>query len=376
MKKVLVLTELRTHYGRQILSGLMMEARAHDWWNTMRLTASETDRDAIAQVLAQVDGVIVRDASPEVMEELKGQEVPTVVLRGAMGEPVEESETMKAAAHVDDASVGALAVEELKRLSVKHWGFVGFEGVGWSRGRGEALMNHPAVVHAIELRGNERESWSGVLRLAEWLRKVPKPIGVFGCSDSAGLTVLQACQYAGFSVPNQVAVIGVDNDVQLCHTSVPPLSSIDLHATGVGQRAAWQLANMLGLPTKAEPVISPARLVARESSHEVDRYFLCYQKAVEWLSSNALRGPSVDELSDVTGISRRGLERAFEKHAKVSPASVIREHRMKAIEILLARDSLTLDRIAAQAGFTDAAGLSNFVKRQTGKSPRELRETL
>lgn len=336
--------------------------------------SKERDVDVISRVLAQVDGVIGRDVSDEIMAEVVGQEIPAVVLRSAGAGPVDAG--VSEGAHVNDGEVGALALEELERLSVKHWGFVGYEGVRWSIDRGEKLMNQRVNVHEIALEEAEREGWQGVFRLVEWLQDLPKPIGVFACSDAAGVSVVQACEFLGLKVPSQVAVIGVDNDVRLCQSCSPPLSSIDLHAAGVGKRAAWQMASLLGLAVGEEPRIGEPRLVARESSHDVDRYFLYYRKALEWLTDHALRGPSVEEVAEVAGVSRRGLERAFGKHANESPATVVREYRMKAIEKLLAREALSLDRVASQAGFADSAGLSNFVRRYKGLSPRDLRAVL
>jgi len=348
----------------------------NDWWHSLQMSSREVNVDRIARVLTHVDGVIGRNISEEIVDELEGQEVPTVVLRSASAGDLPESEFVCEAAHVDDACVGAMAVLEIERIGLKNWGFVGYEGVGWSRSRGEAMMNKDAEVYAVELTEEERSGWGGVLRLMNWLCEVPKPIAIFGCCDEAGVAVTQACGMAGISVPSEVIVLGVDNDVRLCQASFPPLSSIDLQAFSVGKRAAWQMAKILGMEVGEEPEILAPRLLARESSHDVDRYFLCYRKAVEWLAENALRGPKVEELSEVSGVSRRGLERAFSKHANVSPASVIRNYRLKAIEELLVRENLSLERVASQAGFADPAGLSNFVRRQKDMSPRELREFL
>lgn len=373
MKKVLVLAELGNHYGHELLSGILERSGGNHWWQTWRLSSSETNMDAIGTVLAQVDGVILRHATPEIISEVEGQDIPCLVVRGTQGWLKIKGDRVQEAKHVNDASVGEVAVHELQRLAVKHWGFVGVKDVSWSRMRGEALINYPAKVHALEVTMDECYGWSGVLRLANWLKKVPRPIGIFACSDRVGLMVMQACHYAGIKVPKEVAVIGVDNDVQLCRSGIPTLSSIDLNANDVGQHAAWQMAGMLDLERGDEPAIRAPRLVARESSHDVDRRFLAYQKALEWLHVHALQGPTVDEIAAAVGLSRRGLERVFCQFANESPAEVMRGYRMIEIGKLLKQENVILERIAMQAGFTDAAGLSNFVKRQTGKTPNELR---
>ena len=120
--------------------------------------------------------------------------------------------------------------------------------------------------------------------------------------------------------------------------------------------------------------IAPAVMVVRESSHEVDRYLLTYQSATDYISGQAIRGPSVADVADACGISKRGLERAFGKHGTGSPAEIIREQRLAGILRLLKNQSLGLANIARQSGFSDASGLSNFIKRVTGKPPGAWRE--
>ena len=185
---------------------------------------------------------------------------------------------------------------------------------------------------------------------------------------------MHACKLAGLSVPEEVAVIGVDNNYLLCESSSPSLSSIDIHAADLGRMAMYQLGERLELDWEGgakhqEPTV----MVIRESSHQVDRYLLFYQIAVNYITSHALRGPSVAEVAESSGLSKRALERVFAKHASVSPGEMIREYRTNGILQLLKNQSLNLSMIAQQSGFADASGLSNFVKRVTGKSPGEWR---
>ena len=170
--------------------------------------------------------------------------------------------------------------------------------------------------------------------------------------------------------PEEVAVIGVDNDGLLCESSSPSLSSVDLHAAEIGRAAAGHLTQLLkGELSDPLPHIAPAVMVVRESSHEVDRYLLVYQSAMNYIANHALRGPHVADVANACGVSKRGLERAFAKHAGGSPAEIIREQRTAGILRLLKNQSLGLANIAQQSGFSDASGLSNFIKHVTGKPP-------
>ena len=174
-----------------------------------------------------------------------------------------------------------------------------------------------------------------------------------------------------------MAVIGVDNDRLLCESSSPSLTSIDLKAVDVGRAAVEELGVKLGVyEPKTELSVEPAVLVSRESSHRKDRYGLVYQKAMDYIEARPLENTNVASLAKFCGVSRRGLERAFVKCVGSSPAAVMRDRRVEAILELLRDKSVKLDTLAQLAGFADAVGFSNFVKRMTGFPPGELRDRL
>ena len=248
----------------------------------------------------------------------------------------------------------------------------------WSEARMKSFHSYATSLgvsnDTLALPTNARLNWESVQMIADWLKKLPKPCGVLACNDEAGLDVLHACQLIGVSVPHEVAVIGVDNDRLLCESTTPSLSSIDLRAADVGREAALQLKALLeGDATDYASPMNPATTVVRSSSHDVDRYMLPYQKAIDFIHARALRNMRVSDVARACGISRRGLERAFEKCAESSPAAVMRDKRIEAIITLLKDKTASLESSSQQAGCSDAAGLSNFVKRMTGKTPGAFR---
>ncbi|BDS07948.1 XylR family transcriptional regulator [Oceaniferula spumae] len=320
-----------------------------------------------------IAGVIARGLKPELQSFLQQSGIPLVAIRG-----VETSDDDRSnGPHVDDEAIGGKAGGEFQYLNLGYWGFVHWQGVAWSEARRQSFQAYAdsqgAKNSTLSLSQDERHCWDGVMKILDWLKGLSKPCGVLACNDEAGLDVLHACQLAGFSVPEQVAVIGVDNDRLLCESTVPPLSSIDLHAADVGKAAARQLRDLLGGDDGKEIHISQASMVVRESSHEIDRYLLTYQKAMDVISAKAVGGTSVAEVAGDCGVSRRGLERAFEKYSNESPAGVIRQQRLSAIIHLLKSQPVSLEHLAQQTGFSDSAGLSNFIKRMTGKAPGAFR---
>lgn len=323
-----------------------------------------------------VQGAITRGLDGSLINVLRDQGIPVVSIRGHKSRSGDEEIDL----HVDDEAIGGKAGVEFERLNLDYWGFVHWQGVAWSEARKNSFQAYSnyrgARLSIVSLTEDERYSWDSVLKIQLWLEKIPKPCGVLACNDEAGVDVLHACKLAGLSVPDEVAVIGVDNDRLLCESTVPTLSSIDLHAADVGKAAAGRLLNMLDVDCDLENKahLGQSSMVVRESSHEIDRYLLVYQKALDYIGSQALAGPSVTKVADSCGVSRRGLERAFEKHSGRSPAEVIREQRLESIIRLLKNQTLNLTNLAEQAGFSDAAGLSNFIKRMTGQAPGMFRQ--
>ncbi len=375
-KPTIMLIAIRQgHFSREFLRGVLDAEVSGQDYNVWVVPPMEECGHLKACVSSQnVVGVIARGLAAELVEFLDECRIPVVSIRG----PQDTGMRAYGGIHVDDDLVARLAGDEFVRLNLRQWGFVGWQDVIWSEARKKSLLgfaqSNEVDAKVLSLSEQQRFGWSGVSAIASWVEMLDKPCGILACNDEAGVAVLHACKLAGLSVPDEVAVIGVDNNSMLCESSSPSLSSIDLHAADLGRMAMRQLAEILGFELKGGAEHQePALMVIRESSHEVDRYLLFYQIAVSYITSHALRGPSVAEVADSSGLSKRALERVFAKHATVSPGEMIREHRKDAILRLLRNQSLNLSMIAQQSGFADASGLSNFVKRVTGKPPGQWR---
>ena len=375
-KPTIMLIAIRQgHFSRELLRGVLDAQLSGQDYNVWVVPPMSDRQHLDACISSQnVIGVIARGLANELVEYLEEHRIPVVSIRG----PRDTELLPSSGIHVDDDLVARLAGAEFDRLNLRQWGYVGWKGVTWSEAREQALVgfsqSQAADVKVLSLSEEKRDGWKGVAEIAKWVQGLVKPCGILACNDEAGVAALHACKLAGLSVPEEVAVIGVDNNYLLCESSSPSLSSIDIHAADLGRMAMYQLGERLELDWEGgakhqEPTV----MVIRESSHQVDRYLLFYQIAVNYITSHALRGPSVAEVAESSGLSKRALERVFAKHASVSPGEMIREYRTNGILQLLKNQSLNLSMIAQQSGFADASGLSNFVKRVTGKSPGEWR---
>ncbi len=362
------------YFSREVLRGLLAhrfdDSGTKDW--ELWVAPPMDDRKQLEACLASqnVVGVISRGLSRDLVQFLEKRDIPVVSIRG----PEDHEEFGAHGLHVDDETIGSVAGGEFVHLNLSQWGFVHWQGVAWSEARKESIQRFGSSqgieVNILSLPAEKRHGWAGVSDISSWLAGLAKPCGILACNDEAGVAVLHACKLSGLRVPEEVAVIGVDNDGLLCESSSPSLSSVDLHAAEIGRAAAGHLTQLLkGELSDPLPHIAPAVMVVRESSHEVDRYLLVYQSAMNYIANHALRGPHVADVANACGVSKRGLERAFAKHAGGSPAEIIREQRTAGILRLLKNQSLGLANIAQQSGFSDASGLSNFIKHVTGKPP-------
>ncbi len=362
-------------FSREILRGILSMRPEGCDWNFWCLPANSTLNDLTDYLKHRnIDGIIARGLSEKMATYLADSSHPCVFIRAGEN----DSATYINGPHPDDEMVGKLASEAFSILNLNYCGFIHWEGVMWSDARRnsfQSYVNSSGVKNeTLLLNTNEHLSWASVKKIATWLKKMPKPCGILACNDRAGLDVLQACQMLEFRVPDDVAVIGVDNDRLLCESSTVSLSSIDLRPANTGRAAAVQLGKMLEI---LDPSISPPSSVAsyiiRQSSQKVDNHQLIHQKSIDYINSRPLRNMKVTELAKACGVSRRSLERAFAACDSDSPAAVIRKSRIKTIIELLQEKSSSIESIASQAGFSDAAGLSNFVKRLTGKNPGSFR---
>jgi LacI family transcriptional regulator len=373
--KVLFLGDSSGFISREILRGVLsMRTEGCDWdIRCIQPSITEVELEKYRRK-AGVDGIIARGLTPELARSIDKLDVPSIFIRASENENAEYIN----GPHIDDQAIGRLAGEEFSLLNLGYWGFVHWDGVMWSEARRRSFHSYATARavsnEALSLPADVRHSWAAVEAIAKWLAPIPKPCGILACNDQAGIDVINAANQLGLSVPDEVAVIGVDNDRLLCETTSPSLSSIDLRGVDIGRAAAVALGKSMGLLKPDSPsMLQPAKTVVRESSHEINKSMLTYQKSLDYLAAQSLKGTSVTKLATACGVSRRGLERAFEKCTDTSPAVLIREMRIKAITDLLRDKSSSIESISQQAGFSEASGLSNFVKRMTGKSPGEFR---
>jgi LacI family transcriptional regulator len=266
----------------------------------------------------------------------------------------------------------------------RHFAFAGFTAEHWAAKRRNgfretiAAKGYPIHLYESSWRGSDAPKWDQDLNEIEnWLKQLPQPLAVMACNDVRGLHVLDACARLGLAVPDQVAVLGVDNDPSLCELCTPPLSSVEPNPEGIGYAAAELLDQLMAGKSSVPPtrtLVDPVRVITRRSTESLAIEDHVVAAALRYIREQAVFGCNVDAVRKHVRVSRSVLERRFRQHLKCSPMAEIRAVQLGRVKQLLAETDFTLERIAELSGFKHPEYLSVAFKRVCGVTPGSYRK--
>jgi LacI family transcriptional regulator len=284
----------------------------------------------------------------------------------------------------DAGEVARLATEHLLERHFRHFAYVGLDERGWSHRREvtfRARVNEagfPVHVYPQPSRPQQRD-WENERELiADWLRRLPTPLGLFACNDDRGRQVLEACRLSNLRVPGDVAVLGVDNDEVFCDLADPPLSSVALNAEKGGYRAAELLDKMMqgGNCHQRHLVVEALGVVARRSTDVIAVEDDDVATALQYIRRKQGCGISVAQVADEVAVSRRSLERRFRETIGRTILDEIQLARLERAKRLLLETKYPVSKIAQLAGFGSTGYFVQFFHHRVGKTPRKFRVEL
>jgi LacI family transcriptional regulator len=287
----------------------------------------------------------------------------------------------------DDREVVRLAVEHLWERGLRQFAYCGFTGANYSIRRRdffrEILRERGVAPCVYESPGPQQPTTTGAEMLgmldeqgvAEWLESLPHPTGLLASNDIRAQQVLIACQAAGVRVPDDVAVIGVDNDDVICPLCDPPLSSVEPDTERLGYVAAALLDRMMkgDAPPAETTFVSPRRVVARRSTELWAIDDEAASRAYRFIRDSADSPIDVSDVARAAGLSRRVLERRMHQYFDKTPHELIAQFRMRRLRQLLEDTDLPLLEIAPLAGFAHVEHMSLFFKQHEGVPPGRYR---
>ena len=286
----------------------------------------------------------------------------------------------------DSASVGWLAARELLVEGMRSFGYFGVEGLFWSEERGryfaEALSMNGYECETFLRRLDEGTAKGGMAgsrqRLAEWLKSLPKPCGLLAANDMLALDAINVCAEAGVKVPEDVSILGIDNDEVACENVRPTLSSIKPNFEEAGHMAAELLDMRLGskgsLRSERQRLFPAGGIVHRASTMRLKRSDKSVAKALEMIRTRACDGLQPKDVFAVLPESRRTIEKRFQELRGCSLLDEICAVRMARVKELLSRREVAIETIAARCGWRSTARLRVLFREVEGISMSEWRD--
>ena len=381
--RVALVVETSRSYGRDLLRGVALFARTQGDW---ALLHQEMTIDAAFPEwlhAARVDGVIAR-VDTHTVEPLRNLEVPIVDVRCRLQVPgIPQVET-------DDRAVARLAFDHLWDRGFRKFAFCGFQFAHFSNARLQffrqlvADANCPLSIYETPSQQNasltsiEQAALVDEQPISTWLASLEPPTGLFVCNDIRGQQILNACQALEIAVPDDLGVIGVDDDDAICPLSDPPLSSVRPNAQRIGFRAAEVLQGIMrGVSPAADVEYVPPVTVVQRLSTEVDAVEdRELARVCRFIRQYACDGINVQDVASFTTYSRRQLERRFRELLGRTPHAEITAVQLAKVKQLLSETTMTLEQITPLAGYSHKERLSTVFKRETGETPGAFRRRL
>ena len=365
-------------FGREILWGVARYLQESGPWTVYIEQRSLTDQAPPWLETWEGDGIISRLA-PRQARRLRASGIPTVDLNDQGPGPCRP--------HIrsDHRAEGALAAEHLLERGFMSFAFFGYPQFAWSRecrcGFTAALQaaGHSCAPYRRAQRvswGHQQPSWEvEVEGVAQWLQSLPKPLGLMACNDFRGIQALDACRRAEIAVPEEVAVIGVDNEELVCTLAYPPLSSVVPNARRIGYEAAALLDRLMrGEPEPAAPLaIPPTEVITRLSTDVNAIADPDVAAAMRFIREHACEGIGVDEILAQVPVSRSVLQRRFRSLLGRSIHTVIAAVRLQRAKQLLVETDLSLAVIAKRTGFAHVEYLCAAFRQAVGLPPGAYR---
>lgn len=376
MKDAVVIVDPDVRINQQIVLGVSETLQRQEDWDIHVLPP----QGSIPELLRHIEAVspaavVARSPRPGVLAYLMSVSAPLVVVAYEGRKAYETSVVIP-----DDEAIGRMAADYLLTQGFEHLAMIAFD-----RPAEDPRME--AFVHAVGRRGrtvsryklqvpsiadHPFSGYGDPAGLLEWLRELPKPCAVFAHSDQPAAYIIRTCVRNGIRVPEEVSVLGVDNDLLFCHTVTPNLASVHLPYRRIGIEAARMIQEWK--PGRRLRQVLPTTVVERASCRPPRRGDPLVDMALDHLRTKVADGVRVRDLQKLTGLSPHQLVYRFNIVTGRTPMEMILLHRIAVAKQLLAETTDPVATAARQSGFNSATQFYVTFKAQVGMSPKAYRE--
>lgn len=371
-KFVAVLIGSTRAWHRRAILGVVRFRRVSGQWKIFAEPTMVGDRRIPAEAL-RADGAIVdivhrADALP-----LLERGIPMVNLT--------TTDELPEAPHVSNQGrgIGQMAFDHLHERGFRHFAFCGTGGYSYVRGR-YFTASAKAAGYDCAVYNPPDGAVAGLdadrAALAAWIKSLPKPVGILAVNDVRGRHVIDACNEQTIHVPDEVGVMGVDDELPHCEMCEPPLSSVRTNAERIGFEAASLLDRLIdgAAPPAAPLLIPPTHIVTRQSTDALVTKDEMVAKAIRFIRQYACDGIDVDDVLNHIDVSRSVLDRRMQEAFGRTPHEEIIHVRLEHAKTLITETNLTMSEIAEHTGFNYAENMGRVFRKKLGRSPGSFRE--
>jgi LacI family transcriptional regulator len=382
--RVVVILETCVRPDREKLNGILKYVRFYGPWH-LHIIQNRVGEQRLAHFETwDANGVIVGQSMLDMEGTLARTKLPLVLI-DPLPRHLAPSSPFFRRSYVqnDSASVGVAAADYFLEHGFKRFAYVG-EVLDrlWSRGRGEGFAGRLREAgfdcqSYMPLTDAEINDWAvEQSKLTRWLAALPKPVALFVAMDIRARQVLDTCLMNGIKVPDEVAILGVDNDEQLCLSSTPTLSSIECDMVQCGFMAAQLLDEHIRGKRKRKTVLTyGVKKIAERQSTQAEQPVQdrLVARALEFIRLNACEGIGVTEVVAHLKVSRRLAELRFRKTCGRSILDEIRGVRLERVKRLVDETDFSIREITDRSGYNTEDHLRRIFKRQFGMTMQECR---
>jgi LacI family transcriptional regulator len=380
-RKIILMLDSSRAADRGIIRGILEYAHLRGNWSFYRYSPlfrtppfSTEQSESVLERLKNLDadGIIgYLPAESSVLQTITSTQFPAVVI--PITEPVSGLVNI-----LQDQAVGSIGAHHFCERGFVHYAFCGAHDY-WSavrcKGFCESIENAGFTAYRYPHFQNSNPNISQVERLAQWLARLPKPVAVMASNDERSAELVEACHLQNLKIPDQVALLGVDNDEMICQLSSPPLSSIELNSEKVGSEAAEVVDYLISRrkPPRKEIYFRPAGIITRQSTDILAIEDSEVAAAVRFIRNNARRDIHVSDVVENSTLSLRALQQRFRKSLRRGINQEIRKIRIQQFTEHLLKTSHTVQKIAYDLDFEDINHMSRLFRREMGMTPLEFR---
>ena len=380
MREVALILNMSKPYDRKVIRGISSWIRERRDWNLY------VEDDLLANIPDlsswDGDGVIADFDDPRVIDAMQGVEIPIVGLGG--GFRGKQLDVPTVYYDTDNEGIAQMAADHFLERGFTQFAYCGFprtEINRWSHERGDcfeeilAQKGYGCATYAG--RHSSPRQWEALQSgMRKWVASLETPVAVFAANDARARHVMVAARELGLRVPEDVAILGVDNDETICELATPPLSSVVQGTDRLGYEAAKILDRLMDgeTPEANHFVIPPVGIVTRHSSDVTAIQDPVVATALAFIKDHACNHIQVEDVVNAAKCSRSALEKKFRAALDRSVHAEIQRIQIRRIEELLLGTTAPLKEIAPHAGFSSVQYMSTVFRAATGVTPGQFRK--